>query len=179
MRDMEETESHILVRSRAQHFPSNLYPYPDHNHHHRHMSTHTHPQHDMCPPMPTHAIQVAPMYSKNYVMCITCLHQVLVESNNKRSFIVTGFNHECFLVSVFHAPEKLDSDLELDARMHKIDAHPCPRMNNNIAPMPKTHGHGHPMQGSGSQKAALLLKCGRMKVGRAAVGSSRMDDRLC
>ena len=34
--------------TRAQHFPSNLYPYPNNNHQHR--------------PMPTHAIQIAPMY---------------------------------------------------------------------------------------------------------------------
>jgi hypothetical protein len=40
------------------------------------------------------------------------------------------------LVSVFPASEKFDYDLELDARMHKTDAHPCPPMNNNIAPMP-------------------------------------------
>jgi hypothetical protein len=38
-----------------------------------------------CPPIawhvPTHAIQIAPMYSKNCVMCITRLHQVLVGSD--------------------------------------------------------------------------------------------------
>ena len=38
------------MSTRAQHFPSNLYPYPDHNHQQR--------------PMPTHAIQIASMYSK-------------------------------------------------------------------------------------------------------------------
>jgi hypothetical protein len=53
-------------------------------------------------------------------------------------FIVVGFNPEHFLVSVFLASEKFDSDLELDAGMHKTDAHSCPPMNNNIASMP-TH----------------------------------------
>ena len=66
-------------------------------------------------------------------MCITRLHQVLVESDNKRSFTIVGVNPEHFLVSVFPTSEKFDSDLELDAGMHKIDAHPCP---------PKTHGYG-------------------------------------
>jgi hypothetical protein len=53
------------------------------------------------------------------------------------SFIVIGFSPERFLVSIFPASEKFDSDLELDAGMHL-----CP---------PKTHGHGygHPMWGSG------------------------------
>ena len=36
--------------TKARHFPSNLYPYPNHNHQQQ--------------PMPTHAIQIAPMYSK-------------------------------------------------------------------------------------------------------------------
>ena len=37
------------------------------------------------------------------------------------------------MVNVFHASEKFDSNLDLDAGMHKINAHPYP---------PKTHGHG-------------------------------------
>jgi hypothetical protein len=82
-----------------------------------------------CPPMPTRAIQIVPM-------CITRLHQVLVGSDNKRSFIVIGFSLERFLVSVFPTSKKFDPDLELDAGMHKTGAHPCPPMNNNIAPMP-------------------------------------------
>ena len=45
-------------------------PYPS-------ATTYAHPQHDMCPPMPTHAIQIAHVF-KNCVTCITCLHQVLV-----------------------------------------------------------------------------------------------------
>jgi hypothetical protein len=43
---------------------------------------------------------------------------------NKRSFTVVGFNSERFLVSVFSASEKFDSDLEMDAWMQKTDAHP-------------------------------------------------------
>jgi hypothetical protein len=59
-----------------------------------------------------------------------------LDRTNKWSFIVIGFNPERFLVSVFLASEKFDSDLELDVGMHKSGAHPCPPMNNNIAPMP-------------------------------------------
>jgi hypothetical protein len=69
-----------------------------------------------------------------------------LDQTNKKLFIVVGFNLERFLISVFPASEKFDSDLELDARMHKTNAHhahtltiilhPCPPMNNNIAPMP-------------------------------------------
>jgi hypothetical protein len=45
---------------------------------------------------------------------------------NKRSFTVDGFSPERFLVSAFTASEKFDPDLELDAGMHKSDAHPKP-----------------------------------------------------
>jgi hypothetical protein len=58
-----------------------------------------------------------------------------LDRTNKRSFIVAGFSPERFLVSIFPASEKFDSDLKMDPRMHKIDAHPCPPMNNNITPM--------------------------------------------
>jgi len=51
-----------------------------------------------------------------------------LDRTNKKSFIVVGFSPKRFLVSVFLASEKFDSDLELDAGMH-----PCP---------PKSHGHG-------------------------------------
>jgi hypothetical protein len=37
--------------ARAQHFPSNLYPYPDHNHQHRPMPTHSMTRVHPCPPM--------------------------------------------------------------------------------------------------------------------------------
>jgi hypothetical protein len=65
-----------------------------------------------------------------------------------------------FLVSVFLASEKFDSDLELDVGMHKIDAHPCAPMNNNIAPMPTQNpwvwvGMGMGM-GMGTRCRALL-----------------------
>jgi hypothetical protein len=49
------------------------------------------------------------------------------------------------LVSIFPATEKFDSDLELDAGMHKADAHPCPPMNNSIAPMPTHDNNIAPM----------------------------------
>jgi hypothetical protein len=47
-----------------------------------------------------------------------------LDRTNKRSFIVVGFSPEHLLVSLFPAFEKFDSDLELDAGMHKTDAHP-------------------------------------------------------
>jgi hypothetical protein len=59
-----------------------------------------------------------------------------LDRTNKRSFTIVGFSPERFLISVFPAAKKIDSDLKLDARMHKTDANPCPPMNNNIAPMP-------------------------------------------
>jgi hypothetical protein len=58
------------------------------------------------------------------------------------------------LVSIFPASEKFDSDLELDAGLHKIDAHPCPPLNNNIAPMP-TQNPGA-WVGMGTQFRALV-----------------------
>ena len=116
----------FLVTNRAQHFSSNLYPYPDHNHQQRPMPTHAHP-------CPTHAIQIAPMYSKIVLCILPAYTKSWLDRTNKKSFIVDGFSPER-LVSVFPASKKFDSDLELDARMHKTDAHPCP---------PITHGHGH------------------------------------
>jgi hypothetical protein len=134
------------IGSRAQHFSFEFVPiprpYPS-------AATYAHP----CPPIawhvPTHThlcYSNCAYVFKNRVMYATCLHQVLVGSDKYP---------ERFLVSVFPASEKFDSDLELDAGMHKIDAHPCPLMNNNIAPMhahpwiitshpcpPKTHGYG-------------------------------------
>jgi hypothetical protein len=69
------------------------------------------------------------------------------------------FSPEPFLVSIFPAFEKVDFDLELDAGMHKTDAHPCPTMNNNVAPMPTQNpctwvGMG---MGMGTRCRALLL----------------------
>jgi hypothetical protein len=84
----------------------------------------------------------------------------LLDRTNKTSFIVVGFIPERLLVSVFPASEKFDSDLELDTGMHKTDAHPCPPMNNNIAPMPTQNpwlwvGMGMGM-GMGIQCRAML-----------------------
>jgi hypothetical protein len=68
---------------------------------------------------------VLPAYTKSWL-----------DRTNERSFTIASFSPERFLVSVVPASEKFDSDLEMDARMHKTDAHPCPLLNNNIAPMP-------------------------------------------
>jgi len=46
------------------------------------------------------------------------------------------------LVSVFPASEKFDSDLELDAGMHKTNAHPKPM---GMGGHGHGHGYGHPM----------------------------------
>jgi len=57
-----------------------------------------------------------------------------LDQTNKWSFTVVGFNPKRFLVRVFPASKKFDSDLKLDAGC--THAHPCPPMNNIIAPMP-------------------------------------------
>jgi hypothetical protein len=44
-----------------------------------------------------------------------------LDQTNKRLFTVAGFNPEHLLVSVFLASEKFDSNLELDAGMHKTE----------------------------------------------------------
>jgi hypothetical protein len=69
---------------------------------------------------------------------------------------MVGFSPERFLVSVFPAFEKFDSDLELDAGMHKTDGHwpPMPTHEqqhlSHAHPKPMGmgghgHGYGHPM----------------------------------
>jgi hypothetical protein len=126
------------MQGRAQHFPSNLYPYPNHNHQHR--------------SMPTHAIQIAPVYQK---LCLPTYTRSWLDQTHKRSFIVIGFSPKRFLVSVFPTSKKFDSDLELDARMYKTDAHPCPHMNNNITPMPIQNPKPMGM-GMGTQCRALI-----------------------
>jgi hypothetical protein len=60
---------------------------------------------------------------------ISCLGQVVIDT-------MVGMDKDSS--SEFLASEKFDSDLELDAGMHKNDAHPCPRVFRG-------HGYGHPM----------------------------------
>jgi hypothetical protein len=60
------------------------------------------------------------------------------------------------LVSVFPASEKFDSDLELDAWMHKTDAHPCLPMDNDIAPMSTQNPWVWVGMGMGTQCKAML-----------------------
>jgi hypothetical protein len=83
---------------------------------------------DLCPPM---LFKLHPCIQKLCIMYYPYTKSWL-DQKNYRSFTVVGFSPERFLVSVFPASEKLDSNLELDAGMHKTDAHPCP---------PKIHGH--------------------------------------
>ena len=77
----------------------------------------------MCPPMFTHTIQIVPMYSKIVYCVLPAYTKSWLDRTNERSFIVIVFSPERFLVNVFPASKKFDSDLELDAGMHKIDAH--------------------------------------------------------
>jgi hypothetical protein len=57
-----------------------------------------------------------------------------LDLTNKRSFNVVGFSPERFLVSVFLASEKFDSNLELDAGMHKTERATRDMMGNVGAP---------------------------------------------
>ena len=84
-------------------FSFKLHPYPNHAHQQR--------------PMPTHAIQIAPMYSKIVWCVLPAYTKSWLDRTNKRSFTIVGFSSERLLVSVFHAFEKSDSNLELDAGM--------------------------------------------------------------
>jgi hypothetical protein len=88
--------------------------------------------------MPTHIIQIVPMYSKIVYCVLPAYTKSWLDRTNKKSFTVVGFSLERFLVSVFPASKKFDSDLELDAGMHKTDVHPKPMGIGG-------HGYGHPM----------------------------------
>jgi hypothetical protein len=55
------------------------------------------------------------------------------------SFTIVGFSTERFLVSVFPASEKFDSDLELDAGMHKTKRATRDMMGNLGAPFSFHH----------------------------------------
>jgi hypothetical protein len=77
------------------------------------------------------------------------------------------------LVSVFLASEKFDSDLELDAGMPKTDAHPCPPMNNNIAPMPTQNPWAWVGMGMGmGTQCRALLSSGMVVVCATAFGNA-------
>ena len=102
---------------------------------------------DLSSLMPTHSMTCVHPYSSMLFKLRPCIknlcnvHYPPTPSlgwigQNKRSFIVVSFSPERLLVSVFPASKKFDSDLELDVGMHKTNAHPCPPMNNNTAPMP-------------------------------------------
>ena len=62
-----------------------------------------------------------------------------LDRTNKRLFTVVGFNLERFLVSVFHASNKFDSNLELDAGMHKTKRAMHHMMGNVGAPFSSHH----------------------------------------
>ena len=111
-----------LVLSRAQHFPSNLYPYSNHNHNHQHqfMPTHSMTRAHLCPPM---LFKLRP--------CIQKLWNVYYPSTPSLGWIGQIKSRSLSLASVRSASwlaysEKFDSDLELDTWMHKTYSHPCP-----------------------------------------------------
>ena len=85
------------------------------------VATYAHP----CPPIawdvPTHVIQIAPMYSKIVQCVLPAYTKSWLDWTNKMSLTVAGFSRKCLLVSVFPASEKFDSDLELDTGMHKSE----------------------------------------------------------
>ena len=110
-------------------------------------STYAHP----CPPIawhvPTHAHPCPPMLFK-LRPCIQKLCNVhypptpslrWIGQIKSRSLSLTSARR-CFLVSVILASKKFDSDLELDAKMHKTNAHPW-TITSHPCP-PKAHGHG-------------------------------------
>ena len=107
---------------------------------------------DLCPPM---LLKLHPCIKK-----LCNVHYPPTPSlgwirQNKKFFTLAGFSPECFLVSVFPASEKFDSNLELNAGIHKTDAHWCPPMNNNIAPMPTQNPWTWVGMGMGTQCRAL------------------------
>ena len=74
------------------------------------------------------------MYSETMQCVLPAYTKSWLHRTNKSSFTVAGFNPERFLVSVFPASEKFDSDLELDARMHKTKRATRDMMGNVGAP---------------------------------------------
>jgi hypothetical protein len=62
-----------------------------------------------------------------------------LDRTNKRSFIVTGFSPKRFLANIFLASKKFDSDLELDAGMHKTERAMRDMMGNVGAPFSFYH----------------------------------------
>ena len=119
------------MKCRAQHFPSNLYPYLNHNHQQW--------------PRPTHANQITSMYSKSMQCALPAYTKSWLDRTNKKPFIVVGFNQERFLVSIFLAFEKFDSDLELDLGIR-----------NNIEPMPTQNPRAWVGLGMGTRCRALV-----------------------
>ena len=74
----------------------------------------------MCASVSTHAIQIAPMYLK-----LCNVYDSPTPSQSWIGQIEGRYYHwlhpERFLVSIFPVSEKFDSDLELDAGMHKTE----------------------------------------------------------
>jgi hypothetical protein len=72
--------------------------------------------------MPTHVFSDCAYVFKNCVSVLPAYTKSWLDRTNKRSFTNIGFSPKRFLVSVFPASEKFDSDLELGAGMHRADA---------------------------------------------------------
>jgi hypothetical protein len=104
------------------------------------------PSSDLCPPM---LFKLRPRIQQNCNVYYPPTPSLGWIGQIKRSFTVIGFSPERFLVSVFPASEKFDSDLELDGGMHKNDAHPCP-------PMPTQNPRARVGMDMGTQCRALV-----------------------
>jgi hypothetical protein len=109
------------LHSRAQHFPSNLYPYTDHNHQQRPMLIHVHSCYSNC----VRVLSLASIRSASW----------LAYSLHPRSLTpIWSWMHGCTKLMPTHAhPWTIISHPCSSMPTH---VHPCPPMNNNIAPMP-------------------------------------------
>jgi hypothetical protein len=134
---------------KAQHFPSNLYPYPDHNHQQRPMPTHA------CPPIawhvPTRAHPCPPMLFK-LRPCIQKLCNVYYPHTPSLGWIgqIKGCSlslawarraswlayslHLKSLTPIWSWMQGCTKPMPTHAHLWTITSHTCP---------PKTHGHGH------------------------------------
>jgi hypothetical protein len=128
----------VLIR--AQHFPSNLYPYPDHNHHQQPMPTHAHPQHDMRPPMPPMLFKLRPCIQK---LCnVYAYTKSWLDRTNKRS--LASARSASWLAYSLH-PRSLTpiwSWMQGYTKPMPTDAYP---KSMGMGEHGHGHGYGHPM----------------------------------
>jgi hypothetical protein len=165
-------------RTRAQHFPSNLYPYPNHNHQQRPMSTHAHP----CPPM---VFKLRPCIQKLCNVCYPPTQSLgWIGQIKDHSLSLASARSASWLANSLH-PRSLTS---IWSWMHgctkpmPTHAHPCPLMNNNIAPMPTQNPWVWVSMGMGMSNQCRALRRtkrkGKERVSLSAwVGATSGEDR--